>query len=141
MNKMIATGFIVRKPELIRLTPELILAKVPFGITRTKGENKTSYVTLEFWGEGKSKLAMDYLKTGDKVLVEGHLKISSFRNPKNKLWWKTYVGVAVERFELQKAFTSSAKDTEQSIFEDEETDDIQEIEYIESIISNYDQKE
>ena len=91
MQRYIATGNLVRNLEL-RYTKdnkpviETVLA-VRRGFT-----DETDFITIQVWNKLAENLAK-YCGKGSKILVEGEIRVTSYKNKEDKTIYKTYVMV------------------------------------------------
>ena len=91
MQRYIATGNLVRNLEL-RYTKdnkpviETVLA-VRRGFT-----DETDFITIQVWNKLAENLSK-YCGKGSKILVEGEIRATSYKNKEDKTIYKTYVMV------------------------------------------------
>ena len=91
MQRYIATGNLTRNLEL-RYTKdnkpviETVLA-VRRGFT-----DETDFITIQVWNKQAENLAK-YCGKGSKILVEGEIRVTSYKNKEDKTIYKTYVMV------------------------------------------------
>lgn len=89
MQKFIATGNLARNLEL-RYTKdnkpviETVLA-VRRGFT-----DETDFITIQVWNKQAENLAK-YCGKGSRILVEGEIRVTSYKNKEDKTIYKTYV--------------------------------------------------
>ena len=91
MQRYIATGNLTRNLEL-RYTKdnkpviETVLA-VRRGFT-----DETDFITIQVWNKQAENLSK-YCGKGSKILVEGEIRVTSYKNKEDKTIYKTYVMV------------------------------------------------
>ena len=91
MQRYIATGNLARNLEL-RYTKdnkpviETVLA-VRRGFT-----DETDFITIQVWNKQAENLAK-YCGKGSRILVEGEIRVTSYKNKDDKTIYKTYVMV------------------------------------------------
>lgn len=91
MQRYIATGNLTRNLEL-RFTKdnkpviETVLA-VRRGYT-----DETDFITIQVWNKLAENLSK-YCGKGSKILVEGEIRVTSYKNKEDKTIYKTYVMV------------------------------------------------
>lgn len=89
MQRYIATGNLTRNLEL-RYTKdnkpviETVLA-VRRGFT-----DETDFITIQVWNKQAENLAK-YCGKGSKILIEGEIRVTSYKNKEDKTIYKTYV--------------------------------------------------
>lgn len=91
MQRYIATGNLTRNLEL-RFTKdnkpviETVLA-VRRGFT-----DETDFITIQVWNKQAENLAK-YCGKGSRILVEGEIRVTSYKNKEDKTIYKTYIMV------------------------------------------------
>ncbi|MCS7309453.1 MAG: single-stranded DNA-binding protein [Armatimonadota bacterium] len=83
-NRVILIGRLVRDPEY-RSTPEgVTLARMRIAVNRMRsretGEQQTDFIDLVAWRQ-QAEFAINYLKKGRLILVEGRLQVRDWLSP------------------------------------------------------------
>ena len=110
MQRYIATGNLTRNLEL-RYTKdnkpviETVLA-VRRGFT-----DETDFITIQVWNKQAENLSK-YCGKGSKILVEGEIRVTSYKNKEDKTIYKTYVLVNSIEF-LDSKKNENNKESEQ----------------------------
>jgi single-strand DNA-binding protein len=97
-NKVIITGNLVANPELKQIGDNNQVVKVRLASNRSyptkSGESKTDTVFLdcEMWGK-RAKVVSDYLKKGDPILFEGHLRQDTWETEGGEKRNKIYMSI------------------------------------------------
>lgn len=82
VNKIILVGNVGREPDIATTQNGNKVAHVSLATNRRvgsaeEGEERTDWHRLTMWGR-LAQLAEDYVKTGDRVYVEGRLEYDSY---------------------------------------------------------------
>ncbi len=115
LNKVQLIGNLGRDPE-IRHTPEgKMLAKFSMAANRTF-KNKdgdtiddTQWFNVEVWG-GLAKVIEDYLKSGDRIYIEGRLKTESYEKDGET---KYFTKVVAQEMIMLGSFSSNGGEVEE----------------------------
>ena len=115
LNKVQLIGNLGRDPE-IRHTPEgKKLAKFSMAANRTF-KNKdgdtiddTQWFNVEIWG-GLAKVVEDYLKSGDRIYIEGRLKTESYEKDGET---KYFTKVVAQEMIMLGSFSSNGGEVEE----------------------------
>ncbi len=115
LNKVQLIGNLGKDPE-IRHTPEgKMLAKFSMAANRTF-KNKdgdtiddTQWFNVEVWG-GLAKVVEDYLKSGDRIYIEGRLKTESYEKDGET---KYFTKVVAQEMIMLGNFSSNGGDVEE----------------------------
>ena len=115
LNKVQLIGNLGKDPE-IRHTPEgKMLAKFSMAANRTF-KNKdgdtiddTQWFNVEIWG-GLAKVVEDYLKSGDRIYIEGRLKTESYEKDGET---KYFTKVVAQEMIMLGSFSSNGGEVEE----------------------------
>lgn len=93
-NKILLLGNLAKDPE-IKNTPsgkDLVVLNLATTLKRKKNseksQDKTDYHKITLWGS-QAKIALEYLKKGDRIFIEGYLSSSHWEDKKGafrKTW-------------------------------------------------------
>ena len=91
MQKFIATGNLARNLEL-RYTKDNKPVMETVLAVRRGFTDETDFITIQVWNKQAENLAK-YCGKGSRILVEGEIRVTSYKNKEDKTIYKTYVMV------------------------------------------------
>lgn len=101
MNKVILIGNVGKDPEINEKVARFQLATTEKGYKLKNGTevpDRTEWHNVVVWGEGSIRTVQNYIHKGDKLMVEGKIRTSSYED-KNRQ--KRYVTeIICENFEF-----------------------------------------
>lgn len=96
MNVVAATGRLTGSPEL-KTVGAKDMPKVDFRIAIDNGEQDTTYINVEAWGN-QAKAVADHKEKGDMVHVTGALRTSEWERDDGTMAYKTYINASQVEF-------------------------------------------
>lgn len=91
MNKFIGIGNITRNLELKYTTTNKAILETNIAIKRGFTD-ETDFITIQVWNKQAENLAK-YCGKGSRILVEGEIRVTSYKNKEDKTIYKTYIMV------------------------------------------------
>lgn len=89
MQRFIGIGNITRNLELKYTTTNKAILETNIAIKRGFTD-ETDFINIQVWGKQAENLAK-YCGKGSKILVEGEIRVTSYKNKEDKTIYKTYV--------------------------------------------------
>lgn len=89
MQRYIATGNLVRNLELRYTKDNKPVIETTLAVRRGYTD-ETDFITIQVWNKQAENLAK-YCGKGSKILVEGEIRVTSYKNKEDKTIYKTYV--------------------------------------------------
>lgn len=94
MNKVILTGRLTAAPELRTTNSGKSVTSFTIAVDRiTRGEKKADFVRCEAWGSQAENLCR-YKTRGDKIAVDGQIRVEKYTDVRGNNVYKTFVLVA-----------------------------------------------
>ena len=90
MNKLILIGNLVADPEFQEVSKDTAVCK--FRIAVNYGKEKSLFIDCNAWN-GVGKNIYEFLKKGNKCMVEGELEIGSYENKDKEIRYYTRMNV------------------------------------------------
>ena len=91
MQRYIATGNLTRNLELRYTKDNKPVVETVLAVRRGFTD-ETDFITIQVWNKQAENLAK-YCGKGSKILVEGEIRVTSYKNKEDKTIYKTYVMV------------------------------------------------
>lgn len=91
MQKFIATGNLTRNLELRYTKDNKAVIETVLAVRRGYTD-ETDFITIQVWNKQAENL-VKYCSKGSRILVEGEIRVTSYKNKKDKTIYKTYVMV------------------------------------------------
>ena len=91
MQRYIATGNLVRNLELRYTKDNKPVIETTLAVRRGFTD-ETDFITIQVWNKQAENLSK-YCGKGSKILVEGEIRVTSYKNKEDKTIYKTYVMV------------------------------------------------
>ena len=91
MQKFIATGNLTKDLELRYTKDNKPVIETVLAVRRGYTD-ETDFITIQVWGKQAENLSK-YCGKGSKILVEGEIRVTSYKNKEDKTIYKTYVMV------------------------------------------------
>lgn len=91
MQRYIATGNLTRNLELRYTKDNKPVIETTLAIRRGFTD-ETDFITIQVWNKLAENLSK-YCGKGSKILVEGEIRVTSYKNKEDKTIYKTYVMV------------------------------------------------
>ena len=91
MQKFIATGNLTKDLELRYTKDNKPVIETTLAVRRGFTD-ETDFITIQVWNKQAENLAK-YCGKGSKILVEGEIRVTSYKNKEDKTIYKTYVMV------------------------------------------------
>ena len=91
MQRYIATGNLVRNLELRYTNDNKPVIETTLAVRRGFTD-ETDFITIQVWNKLAENLSK-YCGKGSKILVEGEIRVTSYKNKEDKTIYKTYVMV------------------------------------------------
>ena len=91
MQKFIATGNLTKDLELRYTKDNKPVIETVLAVRRGYTD-ETDFITIQVWNKQAENLAK-YCGKGSKILVEGEIRVTSYKNKEDKTIYKTYVMV------------------------------------------------
>ena len=91
MQKFIATGNLARNLELRYTKDNKPVIETVLAVRRGYTD-ETDFITIQVWNKQAENLSK-YCGKGSKILVEGEIRVTSYKNKEDKTVYKTYVMV------------------------------------------------
>ena len=110
MQKFIATGNLTRNLELRYTKDNKPVIETVLAIRRGFTD-ETDFITIQVWNKQAENLAK-YCSKGSRILIEGEIRITSYKNKEDKTIYKTYVLVNSIEF-LDSKNNENNKESEQ----------------------------
>lgn len=110
MQKFIATGNLTRNLELRYTKDNKPVIETVLAIRRGFTD-ETDFITIQVWNKQAENLAK-YCSKGSRILIEGEIRITSYKNKEDKTIYKTYVLVNSIEF-LDSKKNENNKESEQ----------------------------
>lgn len=89
MQRYIATGNLARNLELRYTKDNKPVIETTLAVRRGFTD-ETDFITIQVWNKQAENLAK-YCGKGSKILVEGEIRVTSYKNKEDKTIYKTYV--------------------------------------------------
>lgn len=89
MQKFIATGNLTRNLELRYTKDNKPVIETVLAVRRGYTD-ETDFITIQVWNKQAENLAK-YCGKGSKILVDGEIRVTSYKNKEDKTIYKTYV--------------------------------------------------
>lgn len=89
MQRYIATGNLARNLELRYTNDNKPVIETTLAVRRGFTD-ETDFINIQVWGKQAENLAK-YCGKGSKILVEGEIRVTSYKNKEDKTIYKTYV--------------------------------------------------
>ena len=110
MQKFIATGNLVRNLELRYTNDNKPVIETTLAVRRGFTD-ETDFITIQVWNKQAENLAK-YCGKGSRILIEGEIRVTSYKNKEDKTIYKTYVLVNSIEF-LDSKKNENNKESEQ----------------------------
>lgn len=126
MNKVLLIGNVGQDPEIKRLDSGQIVAKFSLATTEKwtdkTGEKKevTDWHNVAVWGK-LAEVVEKYVKKGDKLMIEGKSRTSSYEKDGVKHYRTDVIGESMEMLGSKLDQTASAPVRTESVESDDET--------------------
>lgn len=91
MQRYIATGNLARNLELRYTKDNKPVIETTLAVRRGFTD-ETDFITIQVWNKLAENLSK-YCGKGSKILVEGEIRVTSYKNKEDKTIYKTYVMV------------------------------------------------
>ena len=91
MQRYIATGNITKDLELRYTKDNKPVIETTLAVRRGFTD-ETDFITIQVWNKQAENLSK-YCGKGSKILVEGEIRVTSYKNKEDKTVYKTYVMV------------------------------------------------
>ena len=91
MQRYIATGNLTRNLELRYTKDNKPVIETTLAVRRGYTD-ETDFITIQVWNKQAENLSK-YCGKGSKILVEGEIRVTSYKNKEDKTIYKTYVMV------------------------------------------------
>lgn len=91
MQRYIATGNLARNLELRYTNDNKPVIETTLAVRRGFTD-ETDFITIQVWNKLAENLSK-YCGKGSKILVEGEIRVTSYKNKEDKTIYKTYVMV------------------------------------------------
>lgn len=91
MQRYIATGNLTRNLELRYTKDNKPVIETVLAVRRGYTD-ETDFITIQVWNKQAENLSK-YCGKGSKILVEGEIRVTSYKNKEDKTVYKTYVMV------------------------------------------------
>lgn len=89
MQRYIATGNLVRNLELRYTNDNKPVIETTLAVRRGFTD-ETDFITIQVWNKQAENLAK-YCGKGSRILIEGEIRVTSYKNKEGKTIYKTYV--------------------------------------------------
>ena len=89
MQRYIATGNLTRNLELRYTKDNKPVIETVLAVRRGYTD-ETDFITIQVWNKQAENLSK-YCGKGSKILVEGEIRVTSYKNKEDKTIYKTYV--------------------------------------------------
>ena len=110
MQKFIATGNLTRNLELRYTNDNKPVIETTLAVRRGFTD-ETDFITIQVWNKQAENLAK-YCGKGSRILIEGEIRVTSYKNKEDKTIYKTYVLVNSIEF-LDSKKNENNKESEQ----------------------------
>lgn len=91
MNKITLSGNLVRNLDLKNTKDNKSVLETVLAVRRGYTD-ETDFITIQVWNKQAENLSK-YCGKGSKILVEGEIRVTSYKNKEDKNVYKTYVMV------------------------------------------------
>ena len=91
MQRYIATGNLVRNLELRYTNDNKPVIETVLAVRRGFTD-ETDFITIQVWNKQAENLSK-YCGKGSRILIEGEIRVTSYKNKEDKTIYKTYVMV------------------------------------------------
>ena len=91
MQRYIATGNLTRNLELRYTKDNKPVIETVLAVRRGYTD-ETDFITIQVWNKQAENLSK-YCGKGSKILIEGEIRVTSYKNKEDKTIYKTYVMV------------------------------------------------
>lgn len=91
MQRYIATGNLTKDLELRYTKDNKPVIETTLAVRRGFTD-ETDFITIQVWNKQAENLSK-YCGKGSKILVEGEIRVTSYKNKEDKTMYKTYVMV------------------------------------------------
>lgn len=91
MQRYIATGNLIKDLELRYTKDNKPVIETTLAVRRGFTD-ETDFITIQVWNKQAENLSK-YCGKGSKILVEGEIRVTSYKNKEDKTIYKTYVMV------------------------------------------------
>ena len=91
MNKITLSGNLVRNLDLKYTKDNKSVLETVMAVKRGFTD-ETDFITIQVWNKQAENLSK-YCGKGSKILVEGEIRVTSYKNKEDKTIYKTYVMV------------------------------------------------
>lgn len=91
MNKIILSGNLVRNLDLKYTNDNKAVLETVMAVKRGFTD-ESDFITIQVWNKQAENLAK-YCGKGSRILVEGEIRVTSYKNKEDKTIYKTYVMV------------------------------------------------
>ena len=110
MQRYIATGNLVRNLELRYTKDNKPVIETVLAVRRGYTD-ETDFITIQVWNKQAENLSK-YCGKGSRILIEGEIRVTSYKNREDKTIYKTYVLVNSIEF-LDSKKNENNKESEQ----------------------------